>query len=71
MDALLRSWLEGITLSCHICSLRMPDDIILFCPSKEETIRNYKRLLRCFEMISGLSINFDKSSLILVNCEQS
>ncbi|XP_072086140.1 uncharacterized protein [Arachis hypogaea] len=55
----------------RIKDLRMPDDIILFCPSKEETIRNYKRLLRCFEMISGLSINFDKFSLILVNCEQS
>ncbi|XP_016168946.1 uncharacterized protein LOC107611547 [Arachis ipaensis] len=37
---------------------------------EEETVRNYKWLLRCFEMMTNLSINFDKSSLIPVNCEQ-
>ncbi|XP_020972824.1 uncharacterized protein LOC110269373 [Arachis ipaensis] len=35
-----------------------------------ETLVNYKRLLRCFELMSGMSINFDKSSLISVNCEK-
>ncbi|KAL4277224.1 hypothetical protein AHAS_Ahas20G0285800 [Arachis hypogaea] len=33
--------------------LQFADDTILFCPSEEETIRNYKRLLCCFEMMSG------------------
>ncbi|XP_015961126.1 uncharacterized protein LOC107485110 [Arachis duranensis] len=28
------------------------------------------RLLRCFELMSGLSINFEKSSFIPVNCDQ-
>ncbi|XP_072088157.1 uncharacterized protein [Arachis hypogaea] len=37
---------------------------------EEETIRNYKRLLHYFEMMSGLNINFEKSSFIPVNCEQ-
>ncbi|XP_072060145.1 uncharacterized mitochondrial protein AtMg01250-like [Arachis hypogaea] len=50
--------------------LQFADDTILFCPLEEETVRNYKRLLRCFEVMFGLSINFDKSSLILVNCSQ-
>ncbi|XP_016164591.1 uncharacterized protein LOC107607123 [Arachis ipaensis] len=50
--------------------LQFAYDTILFCPPEEETIRNYVRLLRCFEVISGLSINFDKSSLIPINCEQ-
>ncbi|XP_016206405.1 uncharacterized protein LOC107646756 [Arachis ipaensis] len=36
----------------------------------EETARNYKRLLRYFEVIPGLSINFENSSLILVNYSQ-
>ncbi|XP_072074455.1 uncharacterized protein [Arachis hypogaea] len=45
-------------------------DTILFCPLDTETIVNYKRLLRCFELMSGLSINFDKSNLISVNCEK-
>ncbi|XP_057739631.1 uncharacterized protein LOC130956618 [Arachis stenosperma] len=50
--------------------LQFADDTILFCPLEEETVRNYRRLLRCFEVMFGLSINFDKSSLILVNCSQ-
>ncbi|XP_015954814.1 uncharacterized protein LOC107479182 [Arachis duranensis] len=35
-----------------------------------KTVLNYKRLLRCFELMSGLSINYDKSSLIPVKCEK-
>ncbi|XP_057745696.1 uncharacterized protein LOC130963611 [Arachis stenosperma] len=55
----------------ELSHLQFADDTILFCPPEEETIRNYKRLLRCFELMSGLSINFEKSSFIPVNCEQS
>ncbi|XP_057733852.1 uncharacterized protein LOC130949032 [Arachis stenosperma] len=54
----------------ELSHLQFADDTILFCPPEEETIRNYKRLLRCFEMMSGLSINFEKSNLIPVNCSQ-
>ncbi|XP_016206370.1 uncharacterized protein LOC107646721 [Arachis ipaensis] len=54
----------------ELSHLRFVDDTILFCPPETETIVNYKRLLRCFELMSGLSINFEKSNLILVNCEQ-
>ncbi|XP_015963081.1 uncharacterized protein LOC107487015 [Arachis duranensis] len=54
----------------ELSHLQFADDTILFCPPETETIMNYKRLLRCFELMSGLSINFDKSSLISVNCEQ-
>ncbi|XP_052107613.1 uncharacterized protein LOC127740579 [Arachis duranensis] len=54
----------------ELSHLQFADDTILFFPLEIETIVNYKRLLRCFEMMSGLSINFDKSHLISVNCEQ-
>ncbi|XP_057756422.1 uncharacterized protein LOC130975688 [Arachis stenosperma] len=54
----------------ELSHLQFADDTILFCPPKEETIKNYKRLLRCFDLMSGLSINFEKSSLIPVNCEE-
>ncbi|XP_016177716.1 uncharacterized protein LOC107620006 [Arachis ipaensis] len=50
--------------------LQFADDTILFCPPEEKTIKNYKRLLRCFELMLGLSINFDKSSLISINCDE-
>ncbi|XP_057739799.1 uncharacterized protein LOC130956860 [Arachis stenosperma] len=45
------------------------DNTILFCPPEEEIVKNYRRILRCFELMSGLSVNFDKSSLIPVNCD--
>ncbi|XP_015964817.1 uncharacterized protein LOC107488571 [Arachis duranensis] len=55
--------------SIELSHLHFADDTILFSPSEEETVKNYKRLLRCFELMSGLSINFDKFSLIPINCE--
>ncbi|XP_025638571.1 uncharacterized protein [Arachis hypogaea] len=54
----------------ELSHLQFADDTILFCPQDMETVLNYKRLLRCFELMSGLSINYDKSSLISVNCEK-
>ncbi|XP_016206137.1 uncharacterized protein LOC107646468 [Arachis ipaensis] len=54
----------------ELSHLQFADNTILFCPPEEETVKNYKRLLRCFEMMSGLSINFEKSNLIPVNCSQ-
>ncbi|XP_072054474.1 uncharacterized protein [Arachis hypogaea] len=40
--------------SIALSHLHFADDTILFYPPKEETIKNYKRLLRCFELMSGL-----------------
>ncbi|XP_016164085.1 uncharacterized protein LOC107606547 [Arachis ipaensis] len=54
----------------ELSHLQFADDTILFCPQETETLVNYKRLLRCFEVMSDLSIKFDKSSLISVNCEK-
>ncbi|XP_072054792.1 uncharacterized mitochondrial protein AtMg01250-like [Arachis hypogaea] len=54
----------------ELSHLLFADDTILFCLPKSETIINYKKLLWCFELMSGLSINFDKSNLISINCEQ-
>ncbi|XP_015941167.1 uncharacterized protein LOC107466677 [Arachis duranensis] len=56
--------------SIELSHLQFADDTILFCPPDEETIRNYQRLLRCFELMSGLTINFEKSNLIPASCER-
>ncbi|XP_016168620.1 uncharacterized protein LOC107611179 [Arachis ipaensis] len=56
--------------SIELSHLQFIDGTILFCPSEEETIKNYKRLLRCFDLMLGLSINFDKSNLIQINCDE-
>ncbi|XP_057720156.1 uncharacterized protein LOC130934618 [Arachis stenosperma] len=39
--------------SIELSHLHFADDTILFCPPVEEIIKNYKRLLRCFELMSG------------------
>ncbi|XP_016192516.1 uncharacterized protein LOC107633394 [Arachis ipaensis] len=56
--------------SVELSHLQFADDTILFCPPDEKTMQNYKWLLHWFELMSGLSINFDKSSLIPLNCEE-
>ncbi|XP_016172733.1 uncharacterized protein LOC107615139 [Arachis ipaensis] len=56
--------------SIALLHIQFADDTILFCPPEMDTIKNYRRLLRCFELMSSLSINFDKSSLIPINCEE-
>ncbi|XP_015938740.1 uncharacterized protein LOC107464324 [Arachis duranensis] len=35
--------------------LQFVDDTILFCPPEEEIIKNYRRLLHCFELMSGVA----------------
>ncbi|XP_020963856.1 uncharacterized protein LOC110265279 [Arachis ipaensis] len=54
----------------ELSHLQFSNDTILFCPPEIETIVNYNRLLQCFELMSGLSINFDKLNLISMNCEK-
>ncbi|XP_058185636.1 uncharacterized protein LOC131302861 [Rhododendron vialii] len=39
------------------------DDTVLFCNNDLEELSNIKRILRCFQLMSGLRINFSKSSL--------
>ncbi|XP_028087686.1 uncharacterized protein LOC114288382 [Camellia sinensis] len=40
---------------------KFADDTILFCEAEWEEIVNVKRILRCFEVMSGLKINFHES----------
>ena len=45
------------------------DGTILFCPADDKVIMNYVKLLRCFEVLSGLVINYVKSSMIPIGCQ--
>nr|XP_025621448.1 uncharacterized protein LOC112712731 [Arachis hypogaea] len=51
-----------------IMHLQFADDTILFCPCDHKPLMSYKRLLGGFELITGLKINYNKSVLIGVNC---
>ncbi|KAK3219592.1 hypothetical protein Dsin_013562 [Dipteronia sinensis] len=54
-------------IKVHISHLQFADDMILFLEPKLEYLMNTKRILRCFELVSGLKINFHKSSLVRVS----
>ncbi|KAA3471418.1 LINE-1 reverse transcriptase isogeny [Gossypium australe] len=47
-----------------VSHLQFADDTILFLKAKKEVVHNVKYILRCFEIFSGLSINFKKSCLV-------
>ena len=46
-----------------ISHLQFADDTLLFIDSDPKSIRGLKRVLSCFELISGLKINYDKSNI--------
>jgi len=45
-----------------VSHLQFADDTILFCEANWSELIIIKRILRCFEIISGLKINFQKSA---------
>ncbi|XP_028115366.1 uncharacterized protein LOC114313201 [Camellia sinensis] len=45
----------------NISHLQFVNDTIIFCEAEWEEIVNIKRILRCFEVMFGLKINFHKS----------
>lgn len=57
---------DGIQLpssGTFLTHLQYADDVILFIKNDDKSISGIKRVLNCFELLSGLKINFHKSSL--------
>ena len=50
----------------HLTHLQFTDDTLLFLKPFLEYLRNAKRILGCFELVSGLKINFHKSCVAKV-----
>lgn len=44
-----------------VSHLQFADDTIIFCEGDLEEVKNLKRVLRCFEVMSELKINYHKS----------
>lgn len=55
--------IKGVVIGARRVSvtyLQFADDTVVFCEAEEHEILNIKRILRCFEVLSGLQINFHK-----------
>ncbi|OMO58103.1 hypothetical protein CCACVL1_25585 [Corchorus capsularis] len=65
-----RSWLERSFSEEEIfAAIQSCDGDKALGPDSLEQLLNIKRILRCFQLISGLKINFNKSSLIAVGLD--
>ncbi|XP_071725850.1 uncharacterized mitochondrial protein AtMg01250-like [Rutidosis leptorrhynchoides] len=54
-----------------ISHLQYADDTIFFGSWSERNIQNLMKLLKCFELTSGLKVNFHKTNLIGIGVERS
>lgn len=48
----------------EVSHLQFAHDTIVFCNSTTKEIESLEAILRCFELMFGLKINYDKSELI-------
>lgn len=48
----------------ELSHLQLAYATLLFVPQDTEVLLNYKKLLGCFGLMTGLQVNFDKSSLV-------
>lgn len=66
---------EGIEVSkgaeFQISHLQFADDTLLFFPAREEYLLNIKKTLIVFQLVSGLKVNFHKSSLVGIHVCQN
>lgn len=63
---------EGVGISnggSKISRLQYADDTIIFCPPRLDYLLNIKKVLIIFQAVSGLQVNFHKSSLIGINMD--
>jgi hypothetical protein len=53
-----------------IISLQYADDTLLFLKDDLDKAANLKWLIVCFEQLSGMKINYDKSNLLVVGVNE-
>jgi hypothetical protein len=53
-----------------VINLQYADDTLLFLKDDLEMANNLKWLLLCYEQMTGMSINFDKSDLLTIGMEE-
>lgn len=61
----------GQSNSPKVLNLHFADDTLLFLEANTTMVEHLKFLLLGFELLSGLKINFSKSTLVPLNIQQS
>ena len=54
-----------------VSHLQFVDDTIIFSPTRVENIQNIRRILDRFVVMFGLTINYSKSAIIPIGCEEA
>jgi len=65
-QALRKDMLRGVKVgrnSIECCLLQFADDTLFTCEYSFDNIFAIKAILRCYEIVSGLKVNFHKSKL--------
>jgi hypothetical protein len=69
-----RGFLRGVTpdlVEGGLTHLQYADDIVLFIQNTQQDIENLKFLLFCFEEVSGLKINYNKSEVFTIGVSKA
>ncbi|KAK1303332.1 hypothetical protein QJS10_CPB11g00819 [Acorus calamus] len=65
-------WIKGLATSRggpSITHVQYTDDTVILCAAEEESIKGVKLVCKCFELLSGLQINYCKSELLGIHLE--
>jgi hypothetical protein len=71
VDAGLIKGLGSDLVDNGVISLQYADDTILFVEKNETYTQNLKWILTCFELMSGMRINYHKSELVPINISEA
>ena len=69
-----RNMLKGVKvgrLEVELGILQFAYDTLLMCEDNVQNVLTIKAILRCYELASGLKINFHKSNLAIINIEKT
>ena len=65
--------MEGVEVrrdKIDVSHLQCADDMLIFCPAKLEIIQNIQRVPDWFALMSDLTINYAKPTLIPLGCDE-
>lgn len=67
--AIERNLFQGLKVGfreVNVSHLQFADDTLIFCLAKKKNLINLRRIIDCFQLLSGLKINYSKSALMVL-----